>query len=120
MFKIYAVICLVFLELRLFTFYSTAMSFSLSELAHPKKVKTKYSVMNHCLFFLVNRKQRGRLKICSKSILFDPIDTAYPILKVAVSFIVQMCYHFIIIPVLLFCPDTSLSQFLPLNYAFKY
>ncbi|PFX23712.1 protein FAN-like isoform X2 [Stylophora pistillata] len=29
----------------------------------------------------IKRKQRGRLKICSKSILFDPIDTSYPILK---------------------------------------
>jgi hypothetical protein len=29
-----------------------------------------------------NRKQRGRLKLCSHSILFDPLDTAYPILKV--------------------------------------
>ncbi|XP_068670039.1 protein FAN-like isoform X4 [Montipora foliosa] len=29
----------------------------------------------------IKRKQRGRLKICSKSILFDPIDTVYPILK---------------------------------------
>ncbi|XP_067052011.1 protein FAN-like isoform X3 [Acropora muricata] len=29
----------------------------------------------------IKRKQRGRLKICSKSILFDPIDTVYPIIK---------------------------------------
>lgn len=29
----------------------------------------------------VKRKQRGRLKMCSHSILFDPLDTAYPILK---------------------------------------
>ncbi|KAK3746418.1 hypothetical protein QZH41_012767, partial [Actinostola sp. cb2023] len=29
----------------------------------------------------IKRKQRGRLKMCSQSILFDPIDTAFPILK---------------------------------------
>ncbi|XP_028392732.1 protein FAN-like isoform X2 [Dendronephthya gigantea] len=29
----------------------------------------------------VKRKQRGRLKLCSHSVLFDPLDTAYPILK---------------------------------------
>ncbi|KAK2550481.1 Protein FAN [Acropora cervicornis] len=29
----------------------------------------------------IKRKQRGRLKICSKSILFDPIETVYPIIK---------------------------------------
>ena len=35
----------------------------------------------------IYRKQRGRLKICSKSILFDPIDTSYPILKVHGCFV---------------------------------
>jgi hypothetical protein len=45
-------------------------------------------VMYHHLFmslinaYSFNRKQRGRLKLCSHSILFDPLDTAYPILKV--------------------------------------
>ncbi|XP_031555523.1 BEACH domain-containing protein lvsF-like, partial [Actinia tenebrosa] len=29
----------------------------------------------------IKRRQRGRLKMCSKSILFDPIDTSFPILK---------------------------------------
>lgn len=34
------------------------------------------------------RKQKGRLKVCSKSILFDPKDIAYPILK----FPLRDCY----------------------------
>ena len=28
------------------------------------------------------RRQRGRLKVCSNSILFDPMDSADPIVKV--------------------------------------
>ena len=28
------------------------------------------------------RKQRGRLKLCSESLLFDPIDIEHPIIKV--------------------------------------
>ena len=39
-------------------------------------------------YYYFYRKQRGRLKICSKSILFDPIDTSYPILKVHGCFVV--------------------------------
>ena len=41
-------------------------------------------------YYYFYRKQRGRLKICSKSILFDPIDTSYPILKVHGCFVVIM------------------------------
>ena len=37
------------------------------------------NLTNCCVF---HRRQRGRLKLCSKSVLFDPKDTKYPILKV--------------------------------------
>ena len=30
----------------------------------------------------VHRKQRGRLKVCSESILFDPVDFSDPVIKV--------------------------------------
>jgi factor associated with neutral sphingomyelinase activation len=31
----------------------------------------------------IERKERGRLKVCSKSIIFDPLDHAYPMLKIS-------------------------------------
>jgi factor associated with neutral sphingomyelinase activation len=30
----------------------------------------------------IDRKERGRLKVCSRSLIFDALDHAYPILKV--------------------------------------
>jgi hypothetical protein len=33
-----------------------------------------------CCLYL--RKQRGRLKLCSESILFDPVDFSDPVIKV--------------------------------------
>lgn len=30
------------------------------------------------------RKERGRLKVCSRSLIFDPVDHAHPMLKVSV------------------------------------
>ena len=32
--------------------------------------------------FNLDRKQRGRLKLCSESILFDPVDFSDPVIKV--------------------------------------
>jgi factor associated with neutral sphingomyelinase activation len=31
----------------------------------------------------IDRKERGRLKVCSRSLIFDPLDHAFPILKIA-------------------------------------
>ncbi len=39
--------------------------------------------------FLVLRKQRGRLKICSESIVFDPLDFSHAVMKVL--FVVRLC-----------------------------
>ena len=36
----------------------------------------------HPLSLSFFRKQRGRLKLCSESLLFDPIDIEHPIIKV--------------------------------------
>lgn len=35
------------------------------------------------------RKQRGRLKVCSESILFDPLDFADPVIKVIIKLVLN-------------------------------
>ena len=47
-----------------------------------------YSITVICLLLFIPlslsifRKQRGRLKLCSESLLFDPLDIEHPIIKV--------------------------------------
>lgn len=56
----------------------------------------------------ISRRQRGRLKLCSKSILFDPKDTKYPILKVRILILCALSKSLLLITLINLFSSTSL------------